>query len=136
MDVRTSDQYQDQYQQQVIAVLEGLRTSVYPNCRLKDLNASAECSEGGPGWAIGLSTTDEEGKRTFHVYVCVIIEMDETGDPVRFVCKDDAGRVEETPEGDLSKAGLVAALKRLHRRKEGEAWQVWRWLGHLSDTFD
>ena len=125
----------DRYGERVIAVLEGLRTAVYPNCRLADLTRQAPPEDMDPGWAIGLDTTDETGTRIFRAYVHVTVATDEAGRPMRFVCKDDEGRVERTPEEDLTKEGLVAALKRLHRQKEGQAWQVWRWLGHLSDTF-
>jgi hypothetical protein len=82
-----------------------------------------------------LDTLDEKGERTFRVYVHVTIEVDASGRPARFVCTDDVGHVEGTESRDLSKEGLVAALKRLHRKKEGQAWQVWRWLGHLSDAY-
>ena len=125
----------DRYREQVVAVLEGLRSSIYPHCRLEDLTQTPPPEGWEPGWAIGLDTPDKRGERTFRVYVHVTVESDEAGYPVQFVCRDDAERVEKTEPQDLSKEGLVAALKRLHREKEGQAWQVWRWLGHLSDTF-
>jgi hypothetical protein len=125
----------DQYGERVIAVLEGLRSSIYPNCRLEDFTNSTPPEKRAPGWAIGLDAADETGERVFRVYVYVTVETDEAGHPVRFICEDDEGRVERTPEDDLSNDALVAALERLHRKKEGQAWQVWRWLGHLSDTF-
>lgn len=125
----------DRYRERVIAVLEGLRTAVYSNCRLEDFTRKAPPKGEAPGWAIGLDTTDKAGERIFRAYVTVTVDVNVSGQPVQFVCEDDEGRVERTPKGDLSKEALVAALKRLHRRKEGQAWQVWRWLGHLSDTY-
>ncbi len=131
MDSRLADRYRDQ----VIAVLEGLRSAVYPNCRLEDFTSRAPSEGDAPGWAIGLDTRDETDEPVFRTYVRVTFEADASGHPVRFVCEDDEGRVERTPAGDLSKEALVDALRRLHRKKEGQAWQVWRWLGHLSDTY-
>ena len=131
MDSRIADQYRDR----VVAVLEGLRTSLYPNCRLEEFVESAPPERETPGWAITLDTTDGTGRSVLNIYVYVTIETDKNDYPLRFVCQDDAGQVEMTAKHELSKESLVAALKRLHRKKEGPAWEIWRWLGHLSDTY-
>ena len=108
---------------------------MYPSYRLEDFTRRAPPKGRRRGWAIGLETTDPDGNRKFEIYVYVTLEINEEGEPVQLLCSDDAGRTETTPKGDLSRDALVAALKRLHLKKEGQAWQVWRWLGYLSDAY-
>ena len=118
----------------VVAVLEGLRSAVYPHYRLEDFSTSHKSYQREAGWAIGVDSraddlsANEGGTSKFEAYVHVSLIPNEEGRPAYYECRGRHGYKTKTSRGDLTKDGLVEALKRL--LAEEDEGQVWRWLGH------
>ncbi len=123
----------------VVAALEGLRSAVYPHSRLEDFSKSHKPYQREAGWAIGVdsrvdaSSSSEVDASKFEAYVHVSLVFNEEGKPLYYECRGQHGKT-QTSRGDLTKEGLVEALKRLLAKQSSKGGQVWRWLGHQDES--
>lgn len=135
-DKQNTGQWIETYGPIVVAALEGLRSAVYPHSRLEDFSKSHKPYQREAGWAIGVDTRGdnfEAEASKFEAYVHVRLVFNKKGEPVCFECKGRHGHKTRTSHGDLTKEGLVKALRRLLAEQEGKAGLVWRWLGHQEE---
>ncbi len=120
----------------VVAALEGLRSAVYPHSRLEDFSKSHRPYQREAGWAIGVDNRSdhfETEASKFEAYVHVSLVFNEKGEPVCFECRGRRGHKTRTSRGDLTKEGLVKALRCLLAEQGGKGGLVWRWLGHQEE---
>lgn len=123
------DKLLEEHRRVAVAVLEGLRATVYPSYQLKAISELPGLGESEIGWALSIHSDAGSDESNFEPYLVVKLSCDEQGNPVRFKCWDRQGRETATPRGDLSKPSLVKALKELHHQRPDLAQSIWRWLG-------
>lgn len=118
------------YGPMVVAVLEGLRATVYPSYSLREFSQFEGIESSRVGWILGHSReTEEEEEEDFTPYLFVELKTDDEGHPVRFRCFDRHGREVETPRHDLSRESLIEALDTLQSQRPAPTKHGWRWLG-------